>query len=288
MATVDQQGYIRCVGYGYTSIRAVSEKNSDLSIEFTLGVQTSRLTLVIPLRQTNIAGIPANLERIDAVRASAIGEINELYRGGVITKADADKRKTIVNNAFRIYAFPWMTPTKQKYWKAANSEGGVKDFKPDRVYYGLPYISGSYRGRCFNVDKALKENYYTDTGKGYYMMNQSKKLDGSYVGNDCSGFCNVCIWGTNSSHTDDRTADIGVSSAYKTVSFNDLRPGDLICKRYAHVVMFLYYANPEHTEIMMIENGGAEAGTNTVHCDVYDLSYYKNRGYSVRRLKTLG
>jgi hypothetical protein len=39
---------------------------------------------------------------------------------------------------------------------------------------------------------------------------------------------------------------------------------------------------------MMIENGGAEAGTNTVHCDIYPADYYISRGYKVRRLATLG
>jgi len=53
------------------------------------------------------------------------------------------------------------------------------------------------------------------------------------------------------------------------------------------VVMFLYYVNADKTKFMMIENGGAEAGTNTVHCDIYDASYYTSRSYRVRRLATL-
>ena len=65
-----------------------------------------------------------------------------------------------------------------------------------------------------------------------------------------------------------------------------MRPGDLLCKSGSHVVMFLYYANTEKTKIMIIENGGSEAGTNTVHCSVMNLSSYSK--YTVRRLSTLG
>ena len=39
---------------------------------------------------------------------------------------------------------------------------------------------------------------------------------------------------------------------------------------------------------MILENGGAEAGVNTVHCSLYKLSYYQSLGYRGRRLKSLG
>ena len=51
--------------------------------------------------------------------------------------------------------------------------------------------------------------------------------------------------------------------------------------------MFLYFTNAEHTQIMIIENGGAEPAVNTVHCSVYDLSYYTKKGYLPRRLSSL-
>ena len=38
---------------------------------------------------------------------------------------------------------------------------------------------------------------------------------------------------------------------------------------------------------MMIENGGSEKGTNTVHCDIKTVSGYKKSGYRVRRLAGL-
>lgn len=289
VAKVSETGLITAVNAGSATIKAVSQKNTSLVLTIPVVVnEDENLTLVIPERTTDESGIKENLAKIDAIRRSAIYEIDRLNREGTISNSDATKRKSMVNNIFDNYAFPWKTLKLQKYWKAANSEGGVKDFKTDRVYYGMPYISGSGKNRHYNVKQALSENRYYDSGDGYYILNQDKLLSGKYVGNDCSGLCNVSIWGTDSSHTDDRTDDIASSSAYRTITdTKDLRPGDLICKSSAHVVMFLYYANADKTQIMMIENGGAEPGTNTVHCDIYDLSYYTSRSYKIRRLSTL-
>ena len=288
VATVDANGLVTAVGYGVTTIKAVSVRNSQLSLKFTLAVQTKDLSLTIPARTTDVSGISANLKLIDDIRASAISEINRLKSEGDLSASSASRRKEIVNAIFENYAFPWMTPTLQKYWKAANSENGAKDFKTDRVYYGMPYISGSGANRRYSAALALSEGRYTDSGMGYYLLNQNKYLNGKYVGNDCSGLVNISIWGTGSSHAADRTDDIFVSSAYSTVSsYNDMLPGDLICKGSAHVVMFLYYASADKSKIMIIENGGSEKGTNTVHCDIKTASAYKNSGYRVRRLASL-
>ncbi len=254
-----------------------------------LPVSLEGMSLDIPDRTTDVDGIPANLARIDAIRASALKQINAMRSAGIITEADANKRKSIVNNAFADYAFPWMTPALQKYWKAANSEGGVKDFKPDRVYYGLPYISGSGANRQYNAARALSEGRFTNSGSGYFLLNQKNLRNKRYCGNDCSGFVDGAIWGTGNKHSGDRTTDIASSSAYRTVKeYGALRTGDLICKSAAHVVMFLYWASPDKTQMMIIENGGIEPGTNTVHCIIMDTAFYTKRGYKVRRLASLG
>ena len=289
VATVDGSGRIKALASGYSVIRAVSAKNPDIDMEFTLAVQMSGITMVIPARTTDIAGIPANLAKIDAIRTTAIAQIDALRDGGVIGSSDAKKRRSMVNNIFKDYAFPWMTPELQKYWKKANSEGGLKDFKPDTVYYGMPYISGSGFNRRYNSAKAISEKRYINSGAGYYLLNRDNLLNGKYVGNDCSGLVDQAIWGTNSSHSGDRTVEIDASTAYKTITDpKAMRPGDLICKPYGHVVMFLYYTNPEKTQMMIIENGGTELGTNTVHCCVMKMSYYQKKGYRIRRLKSLG
>ncbi len=249
----------------------------------------SDIVLTIPARTTDIAGIAGNLAKIDAIRVCAIQKIETLRSSGVISDSDAGKRRSMVNNAFADYAFPWMTPAYQAYWKAANSEGGVKDFQPDRVYYGLPYISGSGSNRLYNAPRALSEGRYTDSGAGYYLLNQGNLLNKKYCGNDCSGFVNAAIWGVGNKHSADRTTDIARSANYRTISgFDNMRTGDLICKSDSHVVMFLYYVNPDKSSFMIIENGGPEPGTNTVHCIIMDVEYYQLKGYSVRRLASLG
>ena len=289
VATVDADGLLTGLQFGYVTITATSQRNPEIVLSFSVFVQSDELTLQIPARTTSVDGIAANLEKIYAIRASAYLQIDQLKKAGTITASDASKRKQIVKNAFEDYAFPWMTLKKQKYWKKKNSEGGRKDFKTDRVYYGVPYTSGSGRNREYNKTKLLKENRYYDSGKGYYILNQKNLRKSSYCGNDCSCFVDAAIWGTNSSHSDDRTKDIAKSSAYKTISsYNDLRTGDLICKSEHHVVMFLYYTNADRTQMMIIENGGIEKGTNTVHCMIMKTKWYTNRGYKVRRLKSLG
>ena len=286
IAYADEAGVLYAVDIGYATITATSRTNPEIVLNFQVAVESDDVTLTIPERITGTSGIEGNLEKIDAIRVSAIGQIDLLKSNGKITSSDADKRKRIVNNAFRDYAFPWMTLKKQKYWKEKYDEGGAKDFKPDRVYYGVPYTQD---GRAYNVDLLLDGNYYYDSSEGYFILNQDK-IDGrKYRGSDCSSFVDAAIWGTNSDHSDDRTSDINKTSAYKTIKeYDSLRTGDLICKSHAHVVMFLYFVNAEKTKMMIIENGGIEPGTNTVHCMVMNVSWYKSRSYKIRRLKSLG
>lgn len=287
-AVIDQNGVITPVGYGFSQITAVSLQDQAVLLEFTLTVQMENLALTVPARTTSVSGIPANLAKINSIRRSVIAQINALQEGGVISAGDASKRRSIVSNVFEDYAFPWMTPTTQPYWKAANSDGGVKDFQPGVVYYGMPYTSGVAKTRQYNFEKALSEGRYVDSGSGYYLLNQDNLLKGAYVGNDCSALVNAAIWGVNDRHVYDRTSRIAVSKVYKTIKNPlNMRPGDLLCLSGRHVVMFLYYANPEKTKIMIIENGGKEWGVNTVHCSVHDLSDYLDEGYRVRRLSAL-
>jgi hypothetical protein len=253
-------------------------------------VETDDVTLTIPARITGTSGIKGNLALIDNIRHSAIKQIEALKANGKITSDDASKRKRIINNAFVDNAFPWMTLKKQIYWEDGYAQKGAKDFKPKQVYYGVPYTQ-DHRG--YNVNLLLERNFYYDSGKGYYILDQSKfkndGRDGGYRGSDCSSFVSTSIWGTGAAHSHDKTKDIASSSAYKTIKdYEDLRTGDLICKSKAHVVMFLYFVNAEKTKMMITENGGNEHGSNTVHCIIKNVSEYRSQGYKVRRLKGLG
>ena len=291
VAKVSAKGLVTALNFGVTTITAASTVNPSIKLSLKVTVWVKNLTLTIPARVTKLSAgkspITKNLNKINAVRDSALWMIDWHRKKGQISASDASRRKGIINNAFKDYAFPWVTLKYQDYWRARNSEGGLKDFKPGTVYFGLPYNS-DWANRTYNKAKALGQDRYYSSGKGYYILNQNRLVEGSYCGSDCSGFVSAAVWGTGSAHSADRTWEIEESGVYRTVSFASMRPGDLICKGHAHVVMFLYYTNPQKTKIMMIENGGAERGTNTVHCDIYNLSYYTSRGYRVRRLASLG
>ena len=295
VATVDDDGEITAVGKGTATITGVAEENPKCKLTVKVTVVSSSyvdLATEEPAWTTDIYDIDANMELIYAIRESAYNEIDRLVDEDEISSSDARIRKQIIENIFDCYAFPWMTLKLQKYWKSANSEGGVKDFKPGIVYYGLPYNSSS-SNRDYNVAKALDENRYYDSGDGYYILNQNRLVSGKYVGNDCSGLVSVAIWGTNNKHSDDRTTEILKTSDYRTISgYSTMRPGDLLCyhdsSSNAHVVMFLYYVDDDKTQFMLIENGGDIPGTNTVHARIHDVSYYIGKGYKVRRLAKLG
>ena len=51
--------------------------------------------------------------------------------------------------------------------------------------------------------------------------------------------------------------------------------------------MFLYYANTARTQMVIIEQGGGEAGTNTISCSIRDIASYTGGGYKIRRLASL-
>lgn len=290
IAYVDEAGVLHAVDMGYATITATSRRNPGIVLSFRVIVETDDITLTIPARITGTGGIKRNLALIDNIRLSALKQIDALKTNGKITSDEASKRKRIINNAFVDNAFPWMTLKKQIYWEDGYAQGGAKDFKPNQVYYGVPYTQ-DHRG--YNVDLLLDRKYYYDSGKGYYILDQSKfkndGKDGGYRGSDCSSFVSAAIWGTGNDHSHDRTKNIASSSAYKTVNdYEDLRTGDLICKSKSHVVMFLYFVNAEKTKMMITENGGNEHGSNTVHCIIKNVSEYRSNGYKVRRLKSMG
>ena len=283
VASVDKNGVVTAKASGSCYIYARSSFNENVKAKCKITVLSNSKTLVMPLRQTGTDGVSANLARIENVKASAFLELENLYARGKISYSVMNSRKTVIANAFSMYAFPWMTKGYQEYWKAENSENGAKDFKPGIVYYGLPYIS-DYQNRLYNAQKAVSENRYTQAAKGYY-LNQNNLLNGKYVGNDCSSMLSISFFGFNSQTANFNTRTFYSSSLFTTLSSStSLMPGDILVRNGRHVVMFLYYANSEKTKIVVIEQGGNEPGINTVSTSIYSLSYYQQNGYIPRRL----
>ena len=283
IASVSASGVVTAKSSGTCYIYAQSKLNKSVYSRCKITVLSDKKTLVMPLRQTGVNEVSVNLARIENVKISAFYELESLYAKGRISYSVMNKRKTVIENAFSMYAFAWMTKSYQPYWKAANSENGAKDFKPGIVYYGLPYIS-DYQNRQYNVKKAVSENRYTTAAKGYY-LNQNNLLNGKYVGNDCSSMLSISFFGFTSQTADFNTRSFYSSSLFKTLSSSEtLMPGDILVRNGRHVVMFLYYADTQKSKIVVIEQGGNEPGINTVSASVYSLSYYYQNGYIPRRL----
>ena len=282
VATIGADGTVRARGVGSTVITCTTAVGG-LSASCTVTVYNTTLTRVIPARTTNTSGIVENMAKIEAVRRSADSQITILQKSGKITSAEAALRHDVINRAFEMQAFPWMTKSTQEYWSKAYA---YKRYVPNTVYYGLPYIqtaaSGSYQNRRYNVEKAVAEGRYYSSGKGYYWLNQSKLLENMYVGCDCSSFVSMSQFGTNHTASYLNTTAIYKSTYYNTVNngYANLRTGDLLVKSGDHTLLFLYYTNTAKTEMMVIEQGG---DGSTVICSLYNPNYFSSKGYIVRR-----
>ena len=286
IVTVDGS-VLSAVKRGVSVIRIQSVYREDLYAEFTLTVEDGTNVLVMPRRTTDKNGISENLAAIDRVKLSALSALEQLYTGGQIGNKEYERRVNTVNRAFEMYAFPWTVDKLVRYWKAENSENGLKDFRPGVIYYGLPYTSGENHNRAYNVSRALEQNRYTPVeGEEYYLLNRnSDDYATGYAGNDCSAFVAQALWGytvygdivkTGTLYYDDRLR-----------AFDDpmqLKAGDLLVRHSTHVVMFLYWADEDRTQAVFIQQGGQEPGINTVNTVVGELSYYTENSYRLRRL----
>ena len=279
-------GEVHVIAYGKTGIKAVSARNPKLTLNYQIIVNSKEICLVMPTHRTDTTKIASTLAQIERVRDSAYYELQVLANRGWITDSERIARKRTVRRAFDMYLFPWMTNSTVYYWKAANSEGGQKDFKPGTVYYGVAYTQSN---RVNTPETMIANGYYKDSGKGYYTLQTNKFASRMYPGSDCSSFVSMAVWGYNDGRRGDTTRTIASSSSYRTLSeeyWNDLRPGDLLCKSGSHVVMFLYYATPDKSQVVVIEQGGGgdDLYSNCVSTSIRNISHYKNSGYSIRRV----
>jgi hypothetical protein len=262
-------------------------RKGGLTATCTINVLDTTLATAIPARTTKVDGIAANLAKIEAIRKSAANQVLALNMKGQISSSESAARQAVINRAFEMQAFPWMTKEVQEYWNKAYS---YKRYVPDTVYYGMPYIqtgpSAGYLNRRYDVQKALSEKRYTASGKGYYLLNQDKLLDTMYVGNDCSSFVSMSQFGTSHTASYLNTTAIAKSTHYRTLSdYKELRPGDILVKSGDHTVLFLYYVDAFKTKMMIIEQGG---NGSTIICSVFDAAWFTSRGYVPRRQVSFG
>jgi len=279
VVSVGADGSLLANGMGVCEIRAST--TNGLTARCKVSVTSDYVATTIPARTTSVAGIAANLKKIKDIQDSAKSQILGLSMAGKITASEMAARQEIIDRAFEMQAFPWMTESVQPYW---TSEFAYKQYVPGNVYYGLPYIQTDLRGndnnREYNAEKAVKENRYTDSGKGYYLLNRNKLIGGMYVGNDCSAFMGIAQYGIKHPAAFIRTKYLVKSSYYENISFFQMRPGDMLVMGGNHVIMFLYWVDAAQTQMMIIEQGG---DGNTVICSIKDLAYYSSQGYIARR-----
>ena len=285
VVSVSSTGLVTGLKAGTATVTCRTVKGG-LTATCRVQVLGTTLSTVIPARTTDIAGIPENLAKIDALRKSAVRQIGVLKSAGKFTASEASLRTQIVNRAFAMQSFPWMTLKTQEYWSRAYA---AKRYLPGYVYYGLPYIqtapSGSYLNRRYDAAKAVSENRYTATGYGYYMLNQRNLLEGMYCGNDCSSFVSMSQWGTSHPASYYNTVAMAKNTTYykNVASYTSLRPGDFLVKSGDHTVLFLYFTNAAKTRMMIIEQGG---NGNTIICSEYAVSYFQGKGYKACRRAT--
>lgn len=277
------------VGRGVTTVSAESTYNPYLRVDFRLTVEGEGYTLVMPARRTGEEEIEENLQKIDNVRQSAQDCLKREHEAGIMPENEYKRRSQVIEDAFEMYHFAWMVENVQRYWKDENSEEGAKDFKPGTVYYGLPYTSGGNFYHLFNFQRALDAGRYTKVeGKNYYLLNQTGEFRYNYVGNDCSAFVALALFGYTMYDGEMVKTDT-LYDDYRLIPLEDaslLRAGDILVRHSSHVIMFLYWADEAHTQAVFIEQGGSEPGINTLSTSVYRLDDYLNNYYRMRRLRS--
>ena len=275
VASVSSSGVISGKAAGSATITVKAGSKTD-----TIRVVVQKATAVTeePSQVTSVAGINANLAKIDDILRYATTQLDALYVSGAIDKDEMLERKTTLLNAFKMARFPWMSPKTIPYYT------GSGYYRSTVVYFGAPYTQTN---RNYTVDRLLDTNVYSKASDGnYYEANMPAKV---YPGNDCSSFVSMSIWGLGTSYSFLNSTAMKASSAYRTIAsssnkagYLNMRPGDVLVKN-GHALMFLYFTNSAKTQVMIIQQGGFNT-LSTVACDLKSLSYYSgNSAYVARR-----
>lgn len=289
IVSVSEDGAPIARSRGTATVRAQSALNSALYIDYSVIVEDDEYTLLMPARRTTVDEIDDNLAAIEKIRLCTHHALDELSAAGTIPAQEAAARGKIIDEAFEMYAFPWMVTSVQAYWNDTNSEDGAKDFKPGIVYYGLPYMSSYNSFHTYSVKRALAENKYTAVeGEKYYLLNQEDRFTRNYAGNDCSSFVALAMFGyADYKNKDVKTDTLLKDDRLRAISdASTLRAGDILVRHNSHVIMFLYWADENRTQGVFIEQGGSEPAINTISASVYTLSDYLDHFYRIRRIRS--
>jgi uncharacterized protein YjdB len=277
VATISSSGVVSGKAAGSATITVKAGAKTD-----TLRLVVQKPTAVVeePSQVTSVAGINANLAKLDDILRYATTQLDALYVSGEIEKGEMSERKTTLLNAFKMARFPWMSDKAITYYTGSGS------YKSNVVYFGVPYTQ---KNRTYNIERLLDVGAFTKTGSNAYFT--ANLPSNTYPGNDCSSFVSMSIWGLGSPYSGLNSSAMKASAAYKTIAsssnksgFLNMRPGDVLVKN-GHALMFLYYASSSKSQVMVIQQGGFNT-LSTVSCDCKALSYYSGNSSYVARRKT--
>jgi uncharacterized protein YjdB len=275
VATISASGVVSGKAAGSATITVKAGAKTDT---LRLVVQKPTAVTEEPSQVTSVAGINANLAKLDDILRYATSQLDVLYASNEIEKDEMNERKTILLNAFKMARFPWMSSKTITYYTGSGS------YRSNVVYFGTPYTQ---KNRTYNIERLLTAGAFTPTsGSSYYTANLPSV---SYPGNDCSSFVSMSQWGIGTAYSALNSSAMKASSAYKTIAsssnktgYLNMRPGDVLVKN-GHALMFLYFTTSSKSSVMIIQQGGFNT-LSTVSCDMKSLSYYSgNSSYVARR-----
>lgn len=277
VATISSSGVVSGKAAGSATITVKAGAKTDT---LRLVVQKPTAVTEEPSQVTSVAGINANLAKLDDILRYATSQLDGLYVSDAISKDEMNERKTILLNAFKMARFPWMSSKTITYYTGSGS------YRSNVVYFGTPYTQ---KNRTYNVERLLSVGAFTkDSGNTHFTANLPSQ---TYPGNDCSSFVSMSTWGMGSPYSQLNSTAMKGSAAYKTIAsssnksgYLNMRPGDVLVKN-GHALMFLYFASSSKSQVMIIQQGGFNT-LSTVSCDLKSLSYYSGNSSYVARRKT--
>ena len=153
-----------------------------------------------------------------------------------------------------------------------------------RTNIGVPYCWGG-ASTLAEFDQAV----HAGRPAGYHFKSPRANHPDSVLpaGVDCSGLVSRC-WRLRARRSTYDIAEI----CEQLPSYDDLLPGDAVNKPYAHVILFVGWADQAHEKMQVFEAGEARrSGTpqdyEGVHQDVYDRDWLLKHGFVALRYKEI-
>lgn len=131
---------------------------------------------------------------------------------------------------------------------------GISNFwwEPDQPATGMPYKWGGFDTPQSFLTRLKSDSpcYAGDISSAQKRQDNNDAISAEAVGIDCSGFVSRC-WNLPRSYS---TYEMD-SITQPLESFDELKKGDALNIAHSHILLFLYWANPERTAFIGTESG---------------------------------